>query len=171
MLGSGALPPGAATAAPGGKAPLPSMEAANLWYAWDYMWQGAPAVAAAYPLSQAVDPAVAFATLPRVNCAFDDVDAGLCAPSPDGGVWAAGRGGRITLQVMTSPTEGAGGGALAVRWTADGSTPTAASPAYKPGGLKLDDLAAGKAAVTVTAAVFDGDARVGGVKATVWVAR
>ena len=136
------------------------------------MLAGEAPLSAAYPLSQSVDPNVAFALAPRVNCVFADVDAGLCAPNPDGGVWAAGRGGRVTLQVMTSPTVGAGkGGALQVRWTADGSAPTAASPAYQPGGLKLDDLAAGKANVTVSAAAFDGDARVGGVKATVWVAQ
>jgi hypothetical protein len=158
----------AAVAAPGGGGALPSMETANLWYSWDFAWQGAPEVRAAYPLSQAVDPAVAFATTPRVNCMFEDVDAGLCAPNPDGGVWAAGKGGRITLQVMTSPTAGEGAGALAVRYTADGTLPTAASPAYAPGGIKLDDLAAGKASVTVTAAVFDGAVQVGGARATTW---
>ncbi len=128
-------------------------------------------MAAAYPLSQSVDPNVAFAVAPRANCVFADVDAGLCAPNPDGGVWAAGKGGRITLQVMTSPTLGAAAAdALGVRYTLDGSVPTEASPAYAPGGLKLDALAAGGATVNVTAAVFDGGARVGGARSTLWKA-
>ena len=166
---------GAAVGAPGAKGALPPMETADLWYTWDFAWQGQEGVQSAYPLSQAVDPGVAFALQPRINCVFADVDAGLCAPNPSGGVWAGGRGGRITLQVMNSPTAGvsegaAGGGGkgLSVRYTADGTPPTAASPAYAPGGIKLDDLAGGNSTVTVTAAVFDGDVQVGGAKATTW---
>ena len=161
----------AACAAPGKGAALPPIDTSDLWYTWDFAWQGA--VAAAYPLSQAVDPDTAFATMPRANCVFADVDAGLCAPNPDGGVWAAGKGGRITLQVMTSPTAAVGGGGgLTLRYTLDGSVPTAASQAYAPGGLALDALAAGGRAVNVTAAVFDGSGvRVGGARTTQWRAQ
>ena len=131
----------AACAAPG-KSALPPIDTESLWYTWDYAWQQSPSVAPRYPLSQALDPDTAFATTPRINCVLADVDAGLCAPSPDGGVWAAGKGGRITLQVMTSPTAAVGDG-LTLRYTLDGSVPTAASQAYAPGGLALDALAGG----------------------------
>lgn len=34
----------------------------------------------------------------RVNCDWDDIAAGTCTPTADGGVWVPGAGGRVTLQ-------------------------------------------------------------------------
>ena len=166
----------AAARSPGGGAGvLPPVDSANRWYEWDAAWQGAPAVRAAYPLSQRYDPAVAFAVMPRINCVFAHVDAGICSPSADGGQWAAGRGGAVTLQVLASPTlrdAGEAAAARVLRYTVDGTAPSAASPAYVPGKpLVLDALAGGgKGPVTLTAAVFDAGtgAALGAPRATVW---
>jgi hypothetical protein len=158
----------AALDAPGADAPLPAVSVTAQWYQWDKDWQGAPAVAAAYPLSQRFDPAVAFSVMPRANCVYADVDAGTCAPNPDGGVWAAGRGGAVTLQVMTSQTLPRAG--RVVRYALGGAAPSAASPAYEEGHpLVLDALAAGARSVNITAAVFDeSGAQVGGARTSVW---
>lgn len=166
----------AAVAAPGpGAPPLPLVDGANLWYAWDFAWQGAPEVRAAYPLSQRVDPNVAFAVMPRINCEFADSAAGTCTPNADGGLWVRGRGGAVTIQVMTSQTVTATpASAPVLRYTLDGAAPTPSSPAYEPGHpLVLDALvAAGADTVTITAAVFaaasDGGAQLGGARTTLW---
>jgi hypothetical protein len=79
----------------------------------------------------------------------------------------------VTLQVLTSPTlRAAGEAARALRYTVDGTAPSAASPAYVPGEpLVLDALAGGgKGPVTLTAAVFDAETGevLGAPRATVW---
>ena len=163
----------AALSAPGSRAPLPPSSTTAQWYAWDFGWEvNAEDVAARYPLSQRFDPTVAFSVMPRVNCVFADVDAGACTPNPTGGIWVRGKRGAVTLQVMTSNTAAHGAAALLIRYTVDGSTPTAASPAYEAGHpLVLDDIGAGSASVVLTASVFDATgALVGGTRVTTWAA-
>jgi hypothetical protein len=81
------------------------------------------------------------ATYVRVNCVWGDVDAGTCINNPEGGLFTAGSSASVTMQVMNSQTEGekSAGDNLVIRYTLDGSAPTAASPPYvvgKPIGLQ-----------------------------------
>lgn len=166
----------AALEAPGAALPLPPVDNSELWYKWDRVWQGAPAVAAAYPLSQRFDPDVAFSRMVRTNCVFSDVDAGRCETSPTGGVWKRGSGAGVTLQILTSQTVdvGSGGGGdpspLTIRYTTDGTAPTPTSPSYTTA-IKLDSI--GGDLVTVSAAPFDKatGAMAGPLKVTTWHAQ
>jgi hypothetical protein len=161
----------AALAAPGAAAPLPPADQGTLWYKWDTQWQGAPDVAARYPLSQRFDADVAFSRMVRTNCVFADVDAGRCETAPTGGVWTRGGGAGVTLQILTSQTVGGAGAgdAFAIRYTTDGSAPSAASPAYAHA-IKLDAI--GGDVVTITAAPFDAAGVLSGpVKVTTWRAQ
>ena len=98
------------------------------------------------------------ATYTRVNCVTSQVGAGVCANNPDGGAFTAGAGAAVTLQVMMSQTVAAPGSAAAadyvIRYTVDGSAPTASSPAYVAGApIKLDAAAVGGVA-TIRAMAF-----------------
>jgi hypothetical protein len=101
------------------------------------------------------------ATYTRVNCVTSQVDAGVCANTPTGGAFSAGAGAAVTLQVMMSQTvavEAAAPAAAAasyvIRYTLDGSAPTAASPPYVAGApIKLDEAAVGGVA-TIRAMAF-----------------
>lgn len=162
----------AACAEPGAPAkPLPLIDDTRLWYAWEF-WQREDPVARAYPLSVSYDAQVAFDVRVRANCDFAQVDAGVCAPNADGGLWAAGKGAVVTLQVMNSRTED-GAAATEIRYTLDGSMPTPASAAYVPGSpVNLDDAAKGAAQVRIRAAAFNASssegAILGGIVDTMW---
>jgi hypothetical protein len=146
----------AAAAAPAG-APLTPVTPA-LWYEFEaYL---AP-FKQNWPL-QHFNAKYNLATYVRCNCVWADVDAGACANSPAGGTFAAGAGAALTLQVMNSATTGPArdggskGAGLTIRYTLDGSTPTAASPAYAPGAPIRLDAAAKAGVVTLRALAFDG---------------
>jgi hypothetical protein len=153
--------------APGESQPLPAVDFSNLWYLWDIQWEHDPRVAAAYPLSQRFDPNVAFSRMVRTNCVFSDVDAGNCETNPTGGIWKKNANVGVTLQILTSQTIGSADN-FSIRYTLDGSTPTAQSPAYSSA-IKVDSV--GSDIVTVTAAPFDSTGEiVGPMKTTTWKA-
>ena len=144
----------AAAAAPAG-APLSPVTPA-LWNEFEsYLGP----VKANWPL-QHFDARYNLATYVRCNCVWADVDAGACANSPTGGTFAAGAGAALTLQIMNSATGAAGGergdaaAGLTIRYTLDGSAPTAASPAYAPGAPIRLDAAAKAGVVTLRALAF-----------------
>jgi len=131
------------------------------WYGFEgYL----AAFAANFPTQRFV-PEYNLATYARVNCVTSQVDAGVCANSAFGGAFAPGAGAAVTLQVMTSqtlpPAAAAAGaaaaeaaGQLVVRYTLDGSAPTAASPAYAAGQPIKLDAAAVAGVATVRAQAF-----------------
>jgi hypothetical protein len=153
--------------APGESQPLPATDFTNLWYQWDQIWEHDPKVAAAYPLSQRFDPNVAFGRMVRTNCVFSDVDAGNCETNPTGGLWKKNANVGVTLQILSSQTIGSGDN-FSIRYTLDGSTPNAQSPAYSSA-IKVD--AVGTDTVTISAAPFDSTGEiVGPIKVTTWTA-
>lgn len=139
-----------ALAAPRGApvAPVPMHD----WYSFEaYL----AAFAANFPTQRYVRE-YNLATYVRVNCVVANVSAGACANNPDGGAFSAGAGAAVTLQVLMSETAQAGGGAaaLVIRYTLDGSAPSAASPAYAAGRpISLDAAAVGGVA-TIRALAF-----------------
>ena len=103
----------------------------------------------------------------RTNCVFSDVDAGNCETNPTGGIWKKNANVGVTLQILTSQTISSADN-FSIRYTLDGSTPTAQSPAYSSA-IKVDSV--GTDIVTVTAAPFDSTGEiVGPIKTTTWKA-
>ena len=163
--------------APGQKLPLPRISG-NLWYLWDKIWESAPSVTAAYPLSQHFDPNVAFSRMVRSNCVFSDVDNGNCETNPTGGIWKGGVGVGVTLQILLSQTEmmkglvgeEGEGQDWVLRYTTDSSQPTSASTTYTTP-IKLDaaPVTSGDI-VVISAAPFDiaTNVIIGPVKVTTW---
>lgn len=163
------------------KAPLAPQHPGG-WYTWE-AYQSTPSAQHSYPYIRSFSPDWSFSVFVRQNCDWADIDAGACAPNPDGGLYAPGKGARVTLQVGTSQTgpEGAGAGEgqgqgepwAAIRYTLDGTAPTAASPAYTPGSpIQLDAACPGgkPCAVNVTAASFGADgAMLSTPRSTLWL--
>jgi hypothetical protein len=103
----------------------------------------------------------------RTNCVFSDVDAGNCETNPTGGLWKKNANVGVTLQILSSQTIGSGDN-FSIRYTLDGSTPNAQSPAYSSA-IKVD--AVGADTVTISAAPFDSTGEiVGPIKVTTWTA-
>jgi len=135
-------------------APLPPVTPYT-WYNFEVYKK---AFAANYPLIR-FNASWNLQTYVRCNCVFSQVDAGVCANSPVGGTFSAGAGAAVTLQIMMSQTA-ASTGELVIRYTLDGTTPTAASPSYEAGHpISLDSSAVGGTA-TIRALAFtsQGDA-------------
>lgn len=109
-----------------------------------------------YPLMH-FDARYNLATYVRINCVWGDVDAASCFNTPSGGAFVAGAGAAATLQIMTSltvPGAAADAPTLVIRYTLDGSVPTASSPPYVAGApVQLDKAAVGGVA-TIRALAF-----------------